>query len=170
MRDYCPSLLVALFLVPAGVAWPQIVLDPNPANVLGHAPVTPPEQVSVASYSPNLVEGRELYSPQGVAVDTTGASPILYVADTGNHRVLAWKNATSQALVNLQKPDMIIGQPNGYTTLAGINGTAGSSGLNGPTGLLVDSKGNLYIADSGNNRIIRYPAPFAASGSWYWLI
>ena len=67
--------------------------------------------------------------------------------------------------MNLQKPDMIIGQPNGYTTLAGINGTAGSSGLSGPTGLLVDSKGNLYIADSGNNRIVRYPAPFAGSGS-----
>ena len=66
------------------------------------------------------------------------------------------KNATSTTLTKLQAPDLIIGQPNSYTTLAATNG-----GLFDPTGLVVDAKGNLYVADSGNNRVLRYPAPFA---------
>jgi len=41
------------------------------------------------------VEGREFYSPQGIAVDNSATPPIVYVADTGNNRVLAWKNAAS---------------------------------------------------------------------------
>ena len=160
--------LLALIATPAAVAWPQIVLDPFPARVLGHPALTPAEQVNLTSVAPNLVEGREMYSPMGVAVDTTGSSPILYVADTGNNRVLAWKNATSKTLTNLQKPDKIIGQDlpgqpghaSLYSTLAAING-----GLSSPTGVFVDPKGNLYIADAGNNRILRYPAPLAAGSS-----
>jgi uncharacterized protein (TIGR03437 family) len=63
-------------------------------------------------------------------------------------------------LTNEQPPDFIIGQPNSYTTLPAING-----GLYFPNGLLVDPKGNLYVADSGNNRILRYPAPIASGAT-----
>ena len=159
MRNRISTVFLTLLLLPAIPAWPQIVLDPLPARALGHPPTTPSEQMYVSDTSPNMVLGVEVYSPEGIAVDTTGASPILYVADTFNNRVLAWKNATSATLGNLQKPDKIIGQPNSTSTLPAVNG-----GLSIPTGLLVDSKGNLYIADSGNNRVIRYPAPFG-SGS-----
>ena len=34
-----------------------------------------------------------MFGPQGIAVDTSVNPPILYVADYGNNRVLAWKNA-----------------------------------------------------------------------------
>jgi uncharacterized protein (TIGR03437 family) len=154
------SWFLASFLLPAIPAWPQIVLDPLPARVLGHPLLTPVEQQYVADVNPNLVLGVEVYSPEGIAVDTSGSSPILYVADTYNNRVLAWKNASSATLTNLQTPDLIIGQPNSRSTLPGVNG-----GLTIPTGLLVDSKGNLYIADSGNDRVVRYPAPFAGGSS-----
>jgi uncharacterized protein (TIGR03437 family) len=160
MRYRYFSLYVALFLLSAIAAWPQIVLDPLPARALGHPLSTPGEQQYVADVNPNLVLGVEMYSPEGIAVDTSGSSPILYVADTYNNRVLAWKNASSATLTNLQTPDKIIGQPTPQSTLAGING-----GLSIPTGLLVDSKGNLYIADSGNDRVVRYPTPFAAGSS-----
>jgi uncharacterized protein (TIGR03437 family) len=154
------SLFLILLLLPAIAAWPQIVLDPYPARALGHPLSTPVEQQYVASINPNLVLGVELFSPEGIAVDTSGSSPILYVADTFNSRVLAWKNASSKTLTNLQAPDKIIGQSNSQSTLQGVNG-----GLSIPTGLLVDSKGNLYIVDSGNDRVVRYPAPFAAGSS-----
>ena len=36
-----------------------------------------------------------------------------------------------------------------------------STGLTSPVGLAVDAKGNLYVIDAGNNRVLRYPAPFA---------
>ncbi len=165
MRYSYRCSLLALLVMPVTVAWPQIVIDPNPARVLGHPPVSPPEQISVVSYAPNLVEGLELYSPMGVALDTSGSAPILYVADSGNNRVLAWKNASSKTLANLQRPDKIIGQPGPYTTLPGVNGSGGNSGLTNPTGVFVDPSGNLYIADAGNNRILRYPSPFNPNSS-----
>jgi len=154
---YTYSLLILTFSALAGA---QIVLDPSPARVMGHPSTTPAEGLVVANLNPNFSAIGGMYSPRGVALDTSGATPILYVADTGNNRVLGWKNATSSTLTNLQNPDLVIGQPNSYTTLPSING-----GLNQPTGLLVDAKGNLYVADSGNNRVLRYPTPFAAAAS-----
>src|ERR1700730_7259522 len=44
----------------------------------------------LTSTAPNLVEGRELYKPLGVAFAPSGGP--MYVADTSNHRVLAWRN------------------------------------------------------------------------------
>jgi uncharacterized protein (TIGR03437 family) len=154
------NIYLFLALTFAAVAGAQIVLDPNPARVAGHIPTTPAEQLAVTNINPNFGVNGGLYSPEGVAVDTSTSPPILYVADTGNNRILAWKSATSTTLTNLQAPYLIIGQPNSYTTLPSING-----GLYFPTGLLVDPKGNLYVADSGNNRVLRYPKPFANSNA-----
>src|ERR1039458_10806025 len=105
---YTYSFLALTF---AAVASAQIVLDPSPARVAGPPSTTPAEQLVVTNLNPNLGVNGGLYSPKGVAVDTSGSTPLLYVADTGNNRILAWKNATSATLANLQTPDLIIGQP-----------------------------------------------------------
>ena len=148
--------LPCLFLAFAAVGGAQIVLDPSPARLLGHPAASPAEQLFVSNVNPNLNTNIGMYSPASVAVDTSGATPILYVADWGNNRVLAWKNATS--LVNLQTPDLIIGQPNANSTLPNTDG-----GLYSPTAVLVDPNGNLYVADSGNNRVFKLPTGWSRS-------
>src|ERR1017187_8051076 len=50
-------------------------------------------------------------------------------------------------------------EPDLLTTFPGGPGSAYSTGLNQPTGIAV-YKGDLYVADSGNNRVLRYPSPF----------
>ena len=54
------------------------------------------------------MEGREFNGPQGVALDMNVNPPILYVADTGNNRVLGFRNANTFS--NGQKADIVIGQ------------------------------------------------------------
>jgi uncharacterized protein (TIGR03437 family) len=139
------ALLVALPL--AG----QVTLNPNPTRVLGHP------QLALRTANPNLVEGRELYSPQALAIDRTANPPHLYVADTGNNRVLGWRDATQ--VVNGALADIVIGQKDKFTTFG--QGPGGEiNGLSVPTAVAVDSSGNVFVADSGNNRILRYPSPF----------
>jgi uncharacterized protein (TIGR03437 family) len=82
----------------------------------------------------------QFYSPIGVAVDAKGS---VYIADSSIHRV------------RVIYPAGII------TTVAGT-GSAGYSGDGGlatqsslylPSGVAVDTRGNVYIADHGNRRI-----------------
>jgi hypothetical protein len=76
----------------------------------------------------------------GVATDLPGN---LYIADGGNNRV---RKVT---------PDGTIGTVagNGQSGFSGDGGPASSAQLFDPMAVTVDSAGNLYIADAGNNRI-----------------
>jgi len=136
----------------AALAQLPVPLNSLPSRIAGHLPELVPGTIN-----PNLVEGRELYNPVGIALDTSASPAILYVADNGNQRVLGWKNATGFA--NGAPADLVIGQNDFLHTGTQGSGTAG--GFTDPSGLAVDSKGNLYVADRGNNRILRFPRPFA---------
>jgi len=77
-------------------------------------------------------------NPTGIAVNASGA---IYVADYGNNEI---RMITSTGVV---------------TTLAG-NGSSGSTdgtgtaaSFFGPTGVALDAAGNLYVADTDNDRI-----------------
>jgi uncharacterized protein (TIGR03437 family) len=78
--------------------------------------------------------------PAGVATDSSGN---LYIADTGNNRI---RKVTSAGIIST-----IVG--NGLPSFSGDGGPAINAGLSGPRGVFVDAGNNLYIADTGNNRI-----------------
>ena len=111
------------------------------------------------SNGPNVVVGQELQSPQGIAIDTTVTPPIIYIADTFNNRVLGFRYNTQ--LTPGATADLVLGQPNFFSNIAEGPGTSLTTGLSLPTGLAVDGAGNLYVADTGDNRVLRYPKPFS---------
>ena len=113
MKFFPVSLFVCLTSVPLMA---QVVLNPTPTRVLGQTSTT------ISSIAPNLVEGRELFAPLAVALDTSTSSPGIYIADTSNNRVLGWRNGTS--FTNGQKADIVIGQNDFVTTFAKGPGTA----------------------------------------------
>jgi len=148
---------IGYFIVLTATMWGQAVsptINQTPTRQFGQ----PSLAIPLTQASPNLVEGRELSAPGQIAFDNSVSPPIMYVADIGNNRVLAFKNATALSAGNYAS--LVVGQQDFYSTLAQGPGTVLSTGLNSPTGVAVDSKGNLYVADAGNNRILRFPAPF----------
>jgi uncharacterized protein (TIGR03437 family) len=130
-------------------------LNTRPTRVVGQP------SARITTLSPNLVEGRELFSPQAVAVDTSVTPNILYVSDTQNNRVLGWKDVRA---VNGSPADVVVGQRDRISTESLGPGTSTSSGLTQPAGIDVDRSGNLYVVDAGNNRILRYPRPLQQTG------
>lgn len=156
MKDKFVYCLIVFSLWIATGAQAQVVLNPNATRVVGHP------QVPLFSLAPNLVEGRELHSPTAVAVDTSVQPSPLYVSDRQNNRVLAWRDAARFSTG--ARADLVIGQRDRFTTFSQGPGGSFSTGLNQPTGLVVDAKGNLYVVDGGNNRILRFPQPFMQTG------
>ncbi|HVY93051.1 MAG TPA: hypothetical protein VHA14_09895, partial [Bryobacteraceae bacterium] len=133
----------------------------KPVKVLGDPDFigTAANPGALASVGPNWVEGKELNSPAGVALDNSVTPPILYIADSGNNRVLGYRYSTQ--LTPGAPADIIIGQVDRFSNQAQNPANGGrQTGLNNPTGVAVDANGNLYVADTGNNRILRYPQPF----------
>ena len=158
--------LVRLYLVSAAMLAAQsVTINSAPSREFGQ-PTLPPSisPFALATTKENFVEGREMSSPLSVAFDNSVSPPIVYVADTFNNRVLAWRNAANVTKTNFA--DLVIGQPSLQQTIAGGPGTGFSTGLSLPAAVAVDAKGNLYVADEGNNRILRYPTPFSQTAGF----
>jgi hypothetical protein len=91
----------------------------------------------------------QLDAPQAVAVNAAGD---VFVADTNNNRV-------DEVLAN---GHMVGFAGDGKAGYAGDGGPATKAELTEPTGVAVDSAGNVYIADAGNNLIRRVDAQTGA--------
>jgi uncharacterized protein (TIGR03437 family) len=141
-------------LVASVPVWAQNspTINDLPSREFGQAKLANPPTSGAA----NLVEGRELSSPLGVTFSSSGGA--MYVLDTNNSRVLAWLN--SGGLTKGNQADKVIGQRDFYSTASQGPGHDLSSGLTLPVSAAVDGSGNLYVLDTGNNRVVRYPNPF----------
>ncbi len=107
-----------------------------------------------------------LDDPEGIAVDTSGN---LYIADTGNNRVVEVPavSGINRGFGTLSENYLytIAGHGTGAPGHGGDNGIANDAFLDQPYGVAVQySSGDLYIADSGNNRIQEVPAE--DGGQW----
>jgi sugar lactone lactonase YvrE len=86
----------------------------------------------------------------GVAVDSEGN---IYVADTYNHTIRKATPAGTNWLVTTLAGDSSIKDQYGSAVGGDTDGTGSAARFNYPRGLAVDSTGNIYVADYGNNTI-----------------
>lgn len=133
-----------------------LVFDVNPAtfengqnatHVLGQAGFT-----NSAADRGDDAARNSLHNPIGLVYDK--ASKLLYIADTDNHRVVAY-NVTPGTISNGMDADRVIGQ-SGYTGgECNRNDFASANTLCSPKGIAINEDGQtLFIADEQNDRIL----------------
>jgi trimeric autotransporter adhesin len=88
-----------------------------------------------------LATSATLKNPYGVAVDASGN---IYIADLGSNRIRLVTKTTG--IITTVAGD-------GTRGYSGDGGLATSATLENPYAVAVDASGNIYIADSGSNRI-----------------
>lgn len=94
-----------------------------------------------------------LRRPQGVTLDSAGR---LWIADTDNSRIVRYDNAVSQS-VDEPVFSAVLGQQDFYYYAQ----SSAADSLNRPRGITCDKMDRLWIADTGNNRVVRYDLPAA---------
>lgn len=126
-------IIVNLLASPGQAQWAN---GQNASLVIG--------QPDFTSSAPGLT-ATTLLNPRDVAVDATRGK--LYVVDGNNNRVLRFAYPVS---ANQPAAELVFGQPN-------FNSNVGSAAINtfdDPRGIVVDQSGRLWVADSGNNRVV----------------
>jgi sugar lactone lactonase YvrE len=132
---------ISLAILPIGGSTQAAFLSGQPASAV----IGQPNFLSNAFGNPTATS---LFKPRGVAVDPTTGK--LFVADGDNNRILRY--ASAAALASGASAEAVLGQDLFLT-----NGTATTQdGLWTPFGLYCDSNGTLWVADSGNHRVLRY--------------
>src|SRR5262249_32547328 len=84
----------------------------------------------------------ELFDPIGLTVDSSGN---VYVSDIRNQVV---RKITSSGTISTY-----VGNNGAGAGITGDNANANQAQLDNPSGLVLDSKGNLYIAEALSNRV-----------------
>ncbi|PYV26332.1 MAG: hypothetical protein DMG24_07295 [Acidobacteria bacterium] len=99
-----------------------------------------------------------LCSPRDVGFD---ASSNLFVADSDNNRVLVFK----APLTSGERASLVIGQASFNDKHCNRNGSPAADTLCGPKGLVLDSAGNLYVAEDDNSRVVEFNDPLHAAAT-----
>jgi sugar lactone lactonase YvrE len=106
-------------------------------------------QSSTSGWQDNTTQSG-LWEPGGIAFDAAGD---LWVADSTNNRVLEFVPPFHTGMM----ASLVLGQAT--FTSRGYGATA--TNLTHPTGLNFNASGALFVADSGNNRVVAFDPPFA---------
>ncbi len=108
-------------------------------------------------------------APMGMAVDQSGN---LYVIDAGNNRILRFPSPFSASSISGGEfPDLVLGQQNFSSNVANSGGISASTLSFSAGGSVLqaymkfDSSFNLWVADAGNQRVLRFPASVLKAGS-----
>ncbi|MTJ09620.1 hypothetical protein [Anabaena sp. UHCC 0204] len=121
----------------------NLPLSADGAKIILGNNITPEQLVIPLAPTPTTMFGPRaacLLSPTGP----------LWVADTGHHRLLGWRNLPTK---DHQPADWIIGQPDFYSEGQNAKGTPGKSTFSVPTGICKYGNG-LAVADAWNHRIL----------------
>jgi sugar lactone lactonase YvrE len=106
--------------------------------------ITPAGKVStlagtgISGYNDGPGQVAQFNNARGLTLDSIGH---VYVADYGNNRI---RKITPQGIVSTLA---------GTGTAGYLDGIGTTAKFNGPGGIAMDSKGNLYVAEAGNNDI-----------------
>ncbi|HUI01689.1 MAG TPA: NHL repeat-containing protein [Nitrososphaerales archaeon] len=135
---------------------PPFATNESASLVIGQSGFTAAEPLTAQNH---------LYFPEDLAFDSKGD---LWVADTFNSRVLEYQ----APFTNGESAYLVLGQPsftqNATTILSylnalnyGLEGTT-QQDLYNPGALAFDNRGDLWVADSYNNRIMEFAPPFTS--------
>ncbi|HEX8203748.1 MAG TPA: NHL repeat-containing protein, partial [Isosphaeraceae bacterium] len=117
------------------------VVDANKNRIIPYNPALAPQPAlggPVPTPASVPVPADQLKGPRGLAV-VRRAEPLLYIADEGNNRVTILKRDGTPAAT----PPIT---------------TDGTTALKRPEDVATDADGNVYIADTGNARILKFGA------------
>jgi len=128
----------------------------SPANLVFGQGGSPNSNVCDFDTADGSSTAVDLCEPTGIALDASGN---LYVADGGNNRVLEYHTPLTIGVT----ADKVFGQGKSFTSnncdFDTADGSSTAIDLCEPTGLATDASGNVYIGDTGNNRVLEYHSP-----------
>src|SRR5574340_970392 len=111
----------------------------------------------IGNFNSSLARSVRQNGPSASSFDSSGN---LWVVDSNNNRILEY----SAPFTNGMAASLSLGEPN-LSSNKNNNGGISANSLSVPHSITFDSSGNLWVSDSGNNRVLEYLSPFSAGES-----
>ena len=157
-------LTLAVLCTSAGLA--QITLNQLPTREIGQPQTARSRtRLTCSTFNPNLVEGREFFNPVGLGAGYFG-HPAAGSTSPIPATTACWPGKTPSTSPTANRPTWssasAISSPRPPLGPGRNPSNPLSTGFTLPSGLAV-FQGDLYVADAGNNRVLRFRKPFAAT-------